>query len=426
MPARKLFMNPRFSARLRDNLSYLMDAAIQGIPTDPVFACYTSSSHVRIMSASSLDGLKKPYDEARQCLITAERDHTGIALALATEQSSTLLRQYQTILQGMVEQGLNDLTLDTVCRLFDTLFLVALDAAQSEESRNVYMCLYNSLSEDCRRYFAQYFKAIEDSLQSASEERFPFLSVFFSLLQLEQVRLYQEAKKKLLDDRKHTLSPDEILCPYTRARINVSKSLVTGDMAGDFVDLMVAMALLADVTDDSVAEFLAAQPEDYSRRIHHKLCAYLCNPAEFSFTLQQTSMLEESGILYLQRQWHRRHNMPQDYPQYDHLWDKELGLKQNILRVLRDYSKLDCRVPAFSLFATGHWFRHHHGLVRSAVTALCNGDEPVEVIRDLEAKAMDTPDFNPEGSLSRRLVFISRFLPSAAENDQKPARPLSC
>lgn len=383
-----------FKAKIAENITYLIDAATQEIADDPVFVSYVESGGVRLSLRSSIEHFLAQIKKSRALVNAAQADNSGIQLALqGAENLSELEEAYKRLLQKMIDEGLNGEAITQLCLLFDVISvrLIPLFLFNPSIARVVFTVSEPALDP----YSNDYEEILELQVQMSAEIPIGGLHGFFMMMYLQQTSIVSENSSALLQDDGSPLAAGQIVCPYTKKTINAITSLQSRTQATNFLALCIALAQLAKVNDSSIDEFLKTQSPSYINQANEQLLNYLKAPQKFGFTVEQHKFLQDMGTKAASSQL-----------KYAHLWQDSRTLEANVLSLLRDYSKQDWISPTLGLFLTGHWRRHHHAVVIDAIKAIKRGELVADVLLTLENEAKENSDFNPEGSLMRRLEYI--------------------
>lgn len=399
-----------FQGQITDKISRLIDPGTGEIPEDPVFVSYLELNSLRLMSQHSIKELQRQNDYCRQLLQEAEKDRTGIRLALEqADDLSTLEMEYKALL----------LRIENIC------FQEVLNrCTYLENSANVLIGFPPEFQTPMKRilgfFYKNAFSLLDDFLKIViyrSKSKQPVLTLpqFCEKMFLTQTRIVEENRRKLIN-KGRVLTSDQVRCPYYRETIIVSSSLFSRKKADDFLALVVALSQLAKVKDSSITTFLTSQSANYLNQANRKLRQYLHNPKYFRFTEEQTQYLEVIGAKEAAKQL-------QLYEKYMGLWDDKKTLEMNVLSLLIDYKKQDWQYPSIGLFLTGHWNRHHQGIVLDAILAIQAGKPLNLILEQLKISAKVHPKYDAEGSLMRRLAFIHY---KAKDDLLKPSFPSPC
>ncbi len=110
---------------------------------------------------------------------------------------------------------------------------------------------------------------------------------------------------------------------------------------------------------------------------------------------------------------------------YQTLWDSTETPEEKILALLEDYCKGTRFYSPLSVFAHGHFNRHHTDTVRSLIIDYRGSDKNLTVDNILH-KLKELPK-NENSSLSRRLQFIKdRYTPGATNETHEDVLSQSC
>ncbi|MGQ3888062.1 DUF5617 domain-containing protein [Legionella sp. CNM-1927-20] len=391
-------------------ISQLYDPIDFKIHSDSVFIHYENNNFIRLFSKRSLLGLQEQLNKCRQIIKEGERDKSFIKLAL--NQYRTRNEEegiYEEILQQMVGKGFDINHIMKSCEVIDTVILILVNMpananialASNDLPKNmVFMVPYLT-----RLYQLRVNQ--QEELEHSTEVEHQSISTFLEELIVSQITIIDESRKKLLSSTGEALNDNQVLCPFSRSIINVEKSLASASKAKLFLQLIVAAVKINNLQDKSIDKFLKKQKPNYLVEAYQALNHYITKPSTI-FTSEQQKFLADIGIKKVVN------------ARYKHLWNKNKSVKDNALAVLNDYSKLNTILPTFSLFMTGHWNRHHHLLVKKAISRIKEDDASIkQVIVDLEEQSRASPKFNPSGSLARRLEFISSHLNELNELTKK-------
>ncbi|WP_419420281.1 DUF5617 domain-containing protein [Legionella sp. D16C41] len=387
---------------LAGKISCLYDPISYEIPSDPVFVYYEQNQFVRLFSKQSIIGLQKQLQECHQLVKEGEQDKSYIKLALKQHiPRNTTEAIYKDLLLAMVKEGFSINRLVKSCEVLDAIIFYL-----SNMSLNSNFII---TTEDLPRelifviqYITQLHQLILNQQEQDSEVEYLPISVFLEELILLQTAIVEENRKKLFAPTGQSLSLNEVLCPYSRAIINVEKTLASADLAKIFLKLIIAVVKISNLESLEVKEFLRNQKDNYLEEACQELNNYITKKPNY-FTPQQNKFLNDIGISRIIE--HDR--MLKLSKRYNHLWSRKKSFTENTLTILNDYSKLHTTSPPFSLFITCHWNRKHHYIVKQAIQRIQNNVSVKQVIADLEIQARDNPQFNVGGSLSRRLEFIN-------------------
>ncbi|CEK11150.1 DUF5617 domain-containing protein [Legionella hackeliae] len=391
-----------YKKKIKDRTTFLIDSSSQEIPDDPLFSCYEDSEEIRLISKETLETFQKNLDEVRKLIQRHGSDGSQISIALEalgeSDDLSLLQQKYKEIL--LKKTGQNIMAIRQFCLFMDVLVFSARTTPYFFDT-----------------IFSQNSPVLHDEiieiviLANQTPTHYMSLSDFLTLLQIHQESLIQENRKKLLHNGE-ALGETTVVCPYTRKKISVSASLETADVAKDFLAIFVALYTLADLP---FSELKAHESKDYLYQAQETLLRYLKNPTVFTFTETQRKFLDELGINDVKNQLnqlavHNRLNCQPVYNRYNHLWEnqanEETTIEENALKLLIDYNKQNWILPSVGLFFTGHWRRHHYGIVAKAIERLQRGDDLQSTLEELETAARIHPQFNEEGSLINRLNCI--------------------
>ncbi len=87
--------------------------------------------------------------------------------------------------------------------------------------------------------------------------------------------------------------------------------------------------------------------------------------------------------------------------------NKVMAFEQKVMALLSDYTKGTTPVlSSLSLFAHGHFNRHHTSLVRTMIKQIEGRETSIELV----LKELNDLDKNPNGSLAKRLDFLQKEL----------------
>ncbi|MDX1836395.1 hypothetical protein DIZ81_01805 [Legionella taurinensis] len=398
---------PQWAEKIRDRVSRLIDTIETfEIPDDPVIVHYVGKDWFRIMSARSLKSMLDYQQQHLDYVQDYTRDHSGIALSLSRKTESTPLEhRYNLFLASLIQANLEYQAIFTLCKSFEEKWNFYREIDPQFKDKALFGSIRETFSAKEQAYFDKFAACFtQDSLSD-----FIPITSYVENLHFQQVTHFKKCKdyKESMGSRKY----DEICCPSTRAVIDGKKSLLTRDAADSFVAIYMVLASMARVETDEIQAFLGKQESDYLRLGEQKLYRYLQNPRLFGFTSATRELLLEMGVAKIKLAFKG---------DYTHLWSlHEATPKQNALKMLIDYSKMDSAYPALVRFFTAHTQRHHHPLVKQAVDALVKGDNIHNVMMTLETEARKHPLFNEEGSLMRRLRFITMYIGYGAAPPKK-------
>lgn len=99
-------------------------------------------------------------------------------------------------------------------------------------------------------------------------------------------------------------------------------------------------------------------------------------------------------------EYRKKEYFPESYKDLTHSSSEDLFQKAKNL--LNDYTKNTSWSPGFALFATFHWNRHHVDKVNKILQESTNLEDLLERLKGIEMQK----DFNPTGSLARRIYYI--------------------
>lgn len=120
----------------------------------------------------------------------------------------------------------------------------------------------------------------------------------------------------------------------------------------------------------------------------------------FSLTSERTIDLIE---------YRKKEYFPDSYNELTHSSSEDLF--ERAKNLLKDYTKDDSWSPGFALFATFHWNRHHADKVNGVLQKSNNLDDLLKRLSEIEMQE----NFNPTGSLARRICYIKNMQYQAAE-----------
>lgn len=445
----------RFQDAIVENLTFLIDSITLEIVTEPVFVHYVDSQQVRVFSADSMRRSLDQINQSRTFVYLAENDPSGIGQLLEDLKEHTPLQKtFMGILRAwVVDLHLNAQQISELCRAFDGVYLLISSELDPSVSAETIALLRNQL-EGVRflDHFDNYLFARMMATDTPINDT--LITVFATRLFLQQSQELATNKRKLLDDNERPLAENEMVCPFTKKKIDVVASLATNKEASDFVDLIIALGKLAKVKNsdmEAYIEFKESQDKKYLEHAHNKLVNYLQNPEPFNFDEAQKAFLVELGLGEVVKQVKKTKNgagvinidhkgkekessglykgplendqdLLNGQKNYNHLWSQEKTLQENVLGMLQDYSKLNAFSPGLALFFTRHWFRNHHQSIIEIVTAIQVEKEADEVfladqLNTLEKQAKGHPKFNENGSLMRRLRFIRAHFTETAVDE---------
>ncbi|KTD23763.1 Uncharacterised protein [Legionella lansingensis] len=382
-----------YQQEIKERLTLLIDPASRNIPVDPIFLHYTDATTtvVRLFSKASVLEYQRQNDTSRKILQELKEDKTGILIALMQAQNlSEAEKKYKAFLLKM-----KHLTGEEMMAILNELAQIVKLAHFSKSLQPILFEIHGLLHRSIDVYLHE-FKVMAES--AGFEKTLEGLCLFHSALFAEQTRLTAMHHGKLLHNEV-TLTTNEIVCPVTRYKIAISNSLATSSKAENFLAILIALSQLAHLEDDDIKNFLKTQPKNYLEAAENKLVQYLRYPFWFNFTKEQNQFLEKIGAKEALKQL-----------RYRHLWNEHKSSEENILSLLKDYNKEDWHFPSLGLFLTGHWRRHHHEQIRIAIRKMQTGTAAAEVLQELDSYAKKHPQYNPDGSLARRLEFIQRKL----------------
>ncbi|KTD25676.1 Uncharacterised protein [Legionella lansingensis] len=385
---------PNLKNAIKNKLTFLIDAATQDIPQDPVLVAYLNYSEVRLMSKTTLRALHQQLIDARKTIDEGAADISGIRIALQQLQESELSeveKFYRRILLNRT--GTSSEEILTQCEALQVFALLVLTDPIS--FLQFVLPIVSPPFAAAAIHLAKLFR------NSDATEPVPTPVLFCMEMIFEQQAIIEENRKKLLHNGVE-LTTDQILCPYTRKTTVVSTSLSTTKKAQDFLAICIALAKLAKVDDSDIDQFLRAKPANYLRTANKTLLQYVLLPQTFSFTAQEKQFLIDLGVEEAAKQIRIAYDKC-----YSHLWREDNDAKANTLAVLIDYNKQDWFSPTLGLFFTGHWNRHHHQLVRQTIEDIKTGKSLCLALQELRTAATKHPNFNIEGSLIRRCEFIA-------------------
>ncbi|QRN04516.1 hypothetical protein GH742_11880 [Legionella sp. MW5194] len=404
---------PQWAEKIRDRISRLIDAVDTfEIPDDPVIVHYVGKDWVRIMSARSLKSMLDYQQQHLDYVQNYARDPSGIALSLSRQTELTAPEhRYKLFLASLVQAKLDYQAIWTLCKSFEEKWNFYREIDPQLKNKTLLGTIRESFSTKEQAYFDKFAACFT---QESLSDFIPITSCAENL-HGQQVSTFKKCKnyKELMGSRKY----DEICCPSTREVIDGKKSLLTRDAADTFIAIYMVLAKMAGVETDEIQAFLEKQESDYLRLGEQKLYRYLQNPRLFGFTSATRQLLLEMGVAKIKLTFKG---------DYTHLWPlQESTPKQNALKMLIDYSKMDSTYPALVRFFTAHTQRHHHPLVKQAVDALVKGESIHEVMMTLETEARKHPLFNEEGSLMRRLRFITMHIGYGAAPQKEPKEEIT-
>ncbi|KTC98883.1 DUF5617 domain-containing protein [Legionella erythra] len=383
-----------FAEKIKNTLSLLVDPVeIDEIPEKPVIVRYVRSNAFRVMSAVVLQEMLD-YKQSRLSYISLHsNDKSKIALALKkSEAFTTLEHHYKSFLESLIAAQYSYGEILTLCKSFEEKwdFYYSIDPQLKDKELLQHTRL--AISPKNRPAFDHFATCFTPALMSTD---FIALSSFVEGLASQQQSTYEKYKG---DEKSFAgLQNDEVYCPSTRLVIDARESLTTQNNARNFIDIYMVLAMMAKVEAPEINVFLESKPADYMQKCEQKLYCYLHNSWLLGFTKTETQLLSDMGGAKIKKALPRDHS---------HLWQLECTPKQNTLKILIDYSKLDSAFPRVSLFFTAHRGRHHHEAVKKAVEGLVQGEKMKTVLNTLETEAREHPQFNEEGSLMCRLRFI--------------------
>lgn len=388
--------------KIRNMVSRLIDTIDTfEIPDDPVIVHYVAKDWLRIMSAQSLKSMLDYQQQHLDYVQQYAKDPSGIALSLNRATGLIPLEhQYNLFLALLIEEKLDYQAIFTLCKSFEEKWTFYREIDPQLKDKTLFGSIRETFSAKEQAYFDKFAACFtQDSLSD-----FIPITSYVENLHFQQVSYFKKCKdyKKSMGSRKY----NEICCPVTREVIDGKKSLLTREAADSFIAIYMVLASMARVETDEIQAFLEKQELDYLRLSEQKLYRYLQNPRLFGFTSATRQLLLEMGVAKIKLTFKG---------DYTHLWSlQETTPKQNALKILIDYSKMDSTYPALVRFFTAHTQRHHHPLVKVAVDALVQGENIHSVMMTLETEARKHPFFNEEGSLMRRLRFITMHIGNGA------------
>ncbi|KTD16357.1 DUF5617 domain-containing protein [Legionella jordanis] len=388
-----------FRQKIQDRITFFTDPVCLEIPDDPVLLSYIVPDTPRLMSKESIKRMQQENESSRALIQRHERDASCIAIALETYEPSNDAEE----LLKVIFLSLTNKTAAAI-QIFSMTLGVLTHLALTNPGQ------FQRIFEmgDTFLEHIEIILLLNDVYSENRKNNQPILlpQHFFELQVLRQQAIIEENKKKLKNGEE-TLSSNEIICPVTRNNIAYAETLASEGKAKHFQAIFIYLSQLAQVNDDSLNEFLESKSDDYVQFAHSTFMRYLRSPGEFHFSPQEASFLDELGLAEA-----RAHFLPifkreqQLQRAYAHLWSESQSSRENALKVLIDYNKEDWRIPSLGLFFTGHWNRHHHGLVREAILNLNVGANLSDTLKNLYERAKTNEHFNPKGSLVSRLEYI--------------------
>lgn len=383
-----------YRERAKESISVLVDPALQEIPSDPLLVQYQGTAQVRLYSEDTLNHLDNMVTAARQVMRDVRSDTSGVRVVLE-QDSLPPPEAYNELLRQMVAEGLNNETILGYCSKLHQLSERLAQCSNGFEKIVIIAV--------CLAQFGSNGPFVASYLDSPPSEK-SILLHFVELLFMQEA-MFAENRNKASDksEPKNLLAENQVVCSFSNLVINVERTRLTKKRATDFLALVVMLALLAKIEDDSLANFIREQPPGYLKEAEQTLRQYVANPPSFKLTAVERQFIDGMGMGKLA--WSITTHKKQA-PNYLYLWDQNKSAKDNILRVLSDYSKTDWHCPTLGLFFTGHWNRHHHGIVKQAINNLKQDDSLEKIMLDLETTARTRKGFNEKGSLARRLQFI--------------------
>lgn len=383
-----------FAGKIADTLSLLIDhVATYEIPEKPVIVKYVGCNAFRVMSAEVLQEMLEYKQSRLNYLLSHPNDKSKIALSLKKSDAfTTLEHNYKNFLESLIAAEYSYKEIIILCKAFEEKWEFYYSIDPQLKDKGLLQDTRLAILPKNRQAFDHFATCFTPELMSTD---FIALSSFVEGLASQQQSTYEQYKnyKESVAGLRH----DEVYCPSTRLVIDARESLTTENKAQNFIDIYMVLAMMAKVKAPEINAFLESKPADYMQKCEQKLYCYLRNAWLLDFTKTEAKLLLDMGISKIKLTFKRDHS---------HLWQLECTPKQNTLKILIDYSKLDSPFPAVSLFFTAHRGRHHHEAVKKAVEALVRGGAVNAVLNTLETEAREHPQFNEEGSLMCRLRFI--------------------
>lgn len=368
---------------------------------------------------------------------------------------------------------------------FDQFLLVLPNVLPSLESEPQFATVYPYIEENARVLTQNN----NHYILLNSPINFIGIIEYFFIVQQSNV---EKQRKSLIKDKEGNLfTADEIPCPYTREVINLTDALATAKsgLANNFLSLSIFLIKLAQIENDDVEDYLSENPT-YLEKAEKVFINYVNSPDQFNFSKAHCDFLNQFGLQAAREQVLEQQRLkspksdpvkpvqgqtasPQKSPaskpdlnkynflnrksspeipvadktidktstsklnanqnqlanRYDHLWNDNLSIRENVLAVLKDYSKLNSSTPNLALFITGHWNRHHHSLVAVTVWDIRSKNEDnsglLDRLTQLEQSAQRSKDFNSTGSLARRIDYIRNKISAKAELPEVASLSLS-
>ncbi|WED42049.1 DUF5617 domain-containing protein [Legionella cardiaca] len=100
--------------------------------------------------------------------------------------------------------------------------------------------------------------------------------------------------------------------------------------------------------------------------------------------------------------YRKKEYFPESYSKLTH---SSKDIFQKAKNLLNDYTKNSSWSPGFTLFASFHWNRHHVDKVNKILKESTHIEDLLARLKDIETQK----DFNPTGSLARRIYYIKNM-----------------
>lgn len=334
-----------FSVQIEDFVNHLVDPASLVIPDDPVFVSYREAERLRLMSAGSLKEMSKQMEESRQFIKKAPQDTSYIAMVVnSSDMDKPYEKALKDILRCLVEKGMNRAEIRMTCNVLHLGLIQVLNTAKKDEqlSINIIKDLKEMVHED-KAHLVDDYLTILNSHDMSSE--FKALPQYLEELIIQQMVELETQRKKLRDDNGLDLSPEEVICPFTRKVIQVEQSLTTSTDATKFIMLIVVLTQLAKVKNNDLDEFINNQDSDYINKCFELLQQYVQNPKQFLFTEEQHELLDQLGMGKVLQQWQEQgvqvHSVVET--------EDKINLNQGVMETMKNTSSLEHTLRFFSL-----------------------------------------------------------------------------